>query len=72
MTAEEKITFLEEVMEIDEGGLHINDKLEDIEEWDSLTKLALMAEIKKRNNKIITVEELKSFQTVKDICNYLE
>lgn len=72
MTAEEKITFLEEVMEIDEGELHIDDKLDDIEEWDSLTKLALMAAIKKQNNKIITVEELKSFQTVKDICNYLE
>lgn len=72
MTVEEKITFLEEIMEMDEGKLHIDDRLDHIEEWDSLTKLALMAEIKKQNNKIITVEELKSFQTVKDICNYLE
>lgn len=72
MSVEEKITFLEEVMEIDEGELHIDDQLDDIEEWDSLTKLALMAAIKKQNDKMITVDELKSFQTVKDICDYLE
>ena len=72
MTMEEKIVFLEEIMELEEGELDINSQLEDIEEWDSITKLALMAAIKKKNNKVITVDELKSFQTVKDICDYLE
>lgn len=72
MTVEEKLAFLEEVMELDEGELDINSQLEEIEEWDSITKLALMAAIKKKNNKVITVNELKSFQTVKDICDYLE
>lgn len=72
MTTEEKITLLEDLMELDEGELDINARLEDIEEWDSLSKLSLMATIKKLYNKAITVEELKQFETVKDICEYLE
>lgn len=72
MTTQEKIIFLEEVMELDEGELNLDLRLEDIEEWDSITKLTLMASIKKLNGKTITVDELKAFQTVKDICDYLE
>lgn len=72
MNAEEKIEFLEEIMEIEEGELTEDLRLDDLEEWDSITKLSLMAAIKKKNNKVITVDELKSFQTVKDICDYLE
>lgn len=72
MTMEEKIAFLEDIMELDEGELDVNTQLKDVEEWDSLTKLSLMATIKKLYKKVITVEELKSFQTVKDICDYLE
>ena len=71
MTTEEKIALLEDLMELDGGTLDINAQLEDVEEWDSFAKLALMEEIRKRNKKTITVAELRLFQTVKDICNYL-
>ena len=72
MTMEEKIALLEDLMELDEGELDMNTNLDDVEEWDSLTKLSLMATIKKLYNKAITVEELKNFKTVKDICDYLQ
>ncbi len=72
MTMEEKIALLEDLMELDEGELDVNAELDDIEEWDSLSKLSLMATIKKLYNKAITVDELKNFKTVKDICDYLE
>lgn len=72
MTMDEKIEFLEEVMELEEGDLDLNASLEQIEEWDSLTKLALMAEVKKKCGKTLSVDELKAFKTVKDICDYLE
>jgi len=72
MNAEEKIEFLEEIMEVEEGELTVDVRLDDLEEWDSITKLSLMAAIRKKNNKVITVEELASFQTIKDICDYLE
>lgn len=72
MTLEEKIALLEDVMELEEGELDVNATLDDMEEWDSFTKLSLMATIRRLYNRVITVEELINFQTVKDICDYLE
>lgn len=71
MTDKEKMAMLEDLMDLDEGQLTINTILVELEEWDSLTKLSLMATIKKEYGKSITVDELKSFKTVKDICDYL-
>ena len=67
MTLEEKISLLENVMELD-----VDAQLDDIEEWDSFAKLSLMVAIKKSYKKAITVEELRSFQTIGDICDYLD
>lgn len=72
MDINKKMELLEEIMELEEGELTPDMKLEDIEEWDSLTKLALMAEIRKSMGKTISVEELKAFNTIQDICDYLE
>lgn len=72
MTMEEKIAMLEELMDLDEGTLEASSVLEEFEEWDSLSKLSLMAEAKKRFGKKLTTGELKAFQTVQDICDYLQ
>ena len=45
--------------------------LEEMDEWDSLSKLGLMAEVKTRLNKRLTVEEVQKFKTVQDIIDYL-
>lgn len=72
MKVEEKIALLEETMELDEGELTLDSVLADYEEWDSLSKLSLMALAKQKFNKILTTETLKSFVTVKDICDWME
>ncbi len=72
MTEQEKLTFLEEVMDVDEGTLSLDMVLEDIEEWDSLSRLGLLAEVKKRFGKKLTADEIRAFETIRDICNYLE
>ncbi len=72
MELNKKMELLEEIMELDEGELSPDMKLEDLEEWDSLTKLALMAAIRKLMGKTISVDELKAFKTVQDVCDYLE
>ena len=69
---EKVIEMLEEIMELDEGTLTMDSSLNEIEEWDSIAKLALMAEAKKSWKKALTVDELKKFQSVKDIYQYLE
>ena len=65
------IEMLEEVMEVDEGVLTMETELDNIEEWDSISKLALMAEVKRNWNKKLTVESLKSFKVVKEIYDFL-
>lgn len=69
---EKVIEMLEEILELDEGELTIDTDLSEVEEWDSISKLALMAEIKKNWKKNLTVDEIKKFQQVKDICEFLK
>lgn len=69
---EKVIEMLEEILELDEGTLSADMELSEIEEWDSISKLAIMAEVKKNWKKNLTVEEIKNFQTVKDICDFLK
>lgn len=71
MTNEEKIAMLEEIMDLDEGSLTLEDNLNDLEEWDSLSKLSLIAEAKHLFQIVMKAEDLKKFQTVRDICEYL-
>ncbi len=71
MTGKEKIEFLEEIMDVDEGTLTEDTVLADVEEWDSLSTLSLIAEMKKRYDLKLTADIIKGFQTVSDICQYI-
>lgn len=72
MTLQGKLESLEEILEADEGTLKVEDRLEDIDEWDSMSKLYLVSYVKKEMNKRLTVDEIKNFKTVQDICDYLD
>ena len=73
MDLKEKLEYLEEIMDYeDEGNLKADMLLEDIEEWDSLSSLSLTVEVKKKYGNNLTTEEIKTFKTVQDICDYLE
>ena len=72
MTLQGKLELLEEILEADEGTLKVEDRLEDIDEWDSMSKLYLVSYVKKEMNKRMTVDEIKNFKTVQDICDYLD
>lgn len=72
MTLQEKLEILEDILELDEGTLKVEDSLEDIDEWDSMSKLYLVTYVKKEMQKRLTVDEIKNFETVQDICDYLD
>lgn len=72
MTLQGKLELLEEILEADEGTLKVEDRLEDIDEWDSMSILYLVSYVKKEMNKRLTVDEIKNFKTVQDICDYLD
>ena len=68
MTKEEKLAMLEEVMDLDEGDLDEDALLENIEEWDSLSVLTLISEMKKRFNISLSTQMIRDFKSVSDIC----
>lgn len=72
MTVQEKLEVLEDILKLDEGTLKVEDSLEDIDEWDSMSKLYLVTYVKKEMQKRLTVDEIKNFETVQDICDYLD
>ncbi|MCI8364513.1 MAG: acyl carrier protein [Eubacterium sp.] len=59
----------EDILEVDEGTLQADTKLSELDEWDSLAKLALMAWARKEYDKILTAQQIREFVTVEDICN---
>lgn len=72
MSLEEKIANLEEIMDLDEGSLEVESVLGEYAEWDSLSKLSLIAFAKSKFGIVLSTEKLKSFVTVGDICNALK
>lgn len=61
----------EEVLELDEGTLELGTELLSLEEWDSLSKLSLMAWARKECDITLTAQQIKEFVTVEDICKAL-
>ncbi len=71
MSIKEKLELLEEMFEMEEESLKEDMMLDDIPEWDSMSKLYLVTYVKKNLKRRLTVDEIKKFETVKDICEYL-
>ncbi|MBQ8982346.1 MAG: acyl carrier protein [Lachnospiraceae bacterium] len=65
------IEWLEDAMDLDEGTISNDTVLEELEEWDSLSRLSLMAIVKKKVNRMLTGNDLSSFVTVQDVIDFL-
>lgn len=70
MSKDELIEELVDMMETEEE-LSADTVLEEIDEWDSLAKLSLMAFAKKKFDYNLTAAQIREFVTVDDICNLL-
>ncbi len=70
MTREEFITELEEIFQLDEGTLDLNQKLEDMEEWDSMAALALIGLFDTMLSKELPVDIIIKFESLEDIIKY--
>lgn len=72
MTEQEKIELLEEIMDVELGTLHLEDVLEDFDEWDSLAALAYITTMDEKFKKTIKGSEIKAFVTVLDAIQPME
>lgn len=66
MKKEEFLTALEDVLQMEEELTETQD-LTDLEEWDSLSKMAVMAYYKKNFSIELTLNDLKDISTVQDL-----
>ena len=66
---EELLNKIAEILDVDH--VNMNDSLKDFEEWDSLTRLSIIAMSHSDYNKKITNEILNNLQTVEDLANFI-
>ena len=72
MTKNEKLALLEETFELDEGELNEESNLSDLENWNSMTKLSLIALMDMEFDKKLSGEQIRNFVSVNDILNFME
>ena len=71
VSLEEKLDLLEDIMDYDDA-LKPEMVLADLEEWDSLSTLALAAKVRELYGTNLTSDQILQFETVQDICDYLK
>ena len=72
MTLEEKLALLDETFEADEGTVQADMMLEDIDEYDSMTKLSLIVMMEDEFGVKLTSDLVRNLKTVKDILDLMK
>ncbi|MDF2523161.1 MAG: hypothetical protein K0R31_802 [Clostridiales bacterium] len=72
MTVKEKLNCLEELLDIEKDTLNEETQLDDLNEWDSIAVIALIAMFDDMFGKILTPAEVKKFKKIKDIMDEME
>lgn len=69
----EKIVCLAEILEVETSEINTKTKLEEMEYWDSMGKLSLIAMLEENFNRVdITSTQLDNLVTVQDILTLME
>lgn len=71
MKEQEIIKELEEMLRIEDFRLEPSTKLDEINEWDSMSKLSFISYARKQFGKRVTFAKLTEYDEVKDICAFL-
>ncbi len=72
MTIEEKLALLDETFEADEGTVQADMALDDIDEYDSMTKLSLIVMMEDEFGVKLTSEMVRKLETVQDILDLMK
>ena len=72
MNTQEKLAALEDIMELDEGFLKPEMKLDEIEECDSLSALSFVVLLGDKFQRKISGAEIRAFESVQDMLDVME
>ena len=64
--------FAEQFEETDASEIELDTEFKELEEWDSLIAMSVIAMVKTEYNKTITGKEIRSCTTVEDLFNLVE
>lgn len=72
MTEKEKLVMLEDILELDEGTLTSDTVLEDLDEWDSIAILSIIAMMDEEFSKSVKGTDIKACEKVSDLLSIME
>ena len=72
MTIKEKISLIEEALELEPDTLNESTELESLVEYDSMGKLSLIVLADEEFEKKLTGEQINEFKTVQDVLNFFD
>lgn len=71
MELEKKIELLADVFEVEPKEIVVEQKLDDFDAWDSMSKLSLIVMMDDELGKKLTGEQIMEFQTLGDIMDFM-
>ena len=72
MELEKKIELLADLFEVEPCEIVAEQKLEEFDPWDSLSKLSLIVLVDEECGKKLTGEQILQFKTISDILKFME
>lgn len=72
MNLKQFIILCEEILELEEGTLTMETRLDNIEEWDSLTRMDLVAYCDDKFNTTLPVEIFRDAEIFQDVVDKVE
>ena len=72
MELKEKLALIEEALDTQEGALSPETVLDEVESWDSIAALSLIAMMDDNFGKTLSGSEIKALKTVGDILAHME
>jgi acyl carrier protein len=68
----EAIEIICEALEIEELGISIQMKLSDLEQWDSVGIISLIAVIDDKKGRMVELSKFKDLKTIEDLIKIIE
>ena len=72
MTNEKKLELLADTFDCDVEDLSADISLDELDNWDSMTKLSLIVLMDDECDKTLTSDQIKAFKTVGDVMAFME
>lgn len=72
MSVQEKMEIITRALELEVGDLQPETVLADMENWDSMARLQLIAALDEECGKELPAEQVKAFRTVGDILAFMD